>query len=340
MCRIEEQALQLAKVNVAVLIMGESGVGKEVIARFLHEHSPRSSQTFLKVNCAALPADLLESELFGYEAGAFTGALRAKPGKFELCDKGTMFLDEIAEMPTSLQAKLLHVLQDGEFMRLGGRAPVRVDVRVIAATNVDVNHAIADKTFREDLYYRLGGFVLNVPPLRERPEDIPLLLHHCIQKFAKLYGIAPVSLSPEILGACLRHSWPGNVRELENVAKRLLIFGDMNIQDGSVSATVPQRMPAANGIESDLKTIVRNLKEGTEVEAIELALEQTQWNRKEAARHLNISYKTLLNKIRNYGLARKTRLDRPRIVSTEATGRFRTMDLPNSASHSVLRQVS
>ena len=181
MCRIEEQACHLAKVNVAVLIVGESGTGKEVVARLLHERSPRADQMFMKVNCAALPLDLLESELFGHEAGAFTGALRAKPGTFELCDKGTIFLDEVAEMATPLQAKLLHVLQDGEFMRLGGRSRIKVDVRVIAATNVDVGRAMAANTFREDLYYRLGGFVLKLPPLRDRPQDISILLQHFIQ---------------------------------------------------------------------------------------------------------------------------------------------------------------
>src|SRR5262245_50294287 len=201
MCRIEEQASHLAKVNVSVLIVGESGTGKEVVARLLHDRSPRASQTFLKVNCAALPAELLESELFGYEAGAFTGALRAKPGTFELCDKGTLFLDEVAEMAPPVQAKLLHVLQDGEFMRLGGRTRIKVDVRVIAATNVDVGRAIAASAFREDLYYRLGSFVLHLPPLRERLQDVCILLQHFIQKFAKQYNVPPVSVSPEVLDA-------------------------------------------------------------------------------------------------------------------------------------------
>jgi transcriptional regulator with PAS, ATPase and Fis domain len=305
MRRIEQRVLQLAKVNVAVLIVGESGTGKEVIARMIHANSPRSDQTFMKVNCAALPADLLESELFGYEAGAFTGAVRAKPGKFEQCDKGTIFLDEIGEMPTSLQAKLLHVLQDGEFMRLGGRSKVKVDVRVIAATNVNIKQAMENNQFREDLYYRVGSFVVDLPPLRERPDDIPVLLEHCIEKFSKLYGVPPVTLSPEVLDLCLSHSWPGNVRELENVARRLLILGDKHIglsPDRKLPSTPPQSETVSARGEDDLKTIVRGLKEGAEREAIRRALEETHWNRKQAARQLKISYKALLYKIRAYGL--------------------------------------
>src|SRR5579862_3576950 len=225
MRKIRAQVEQMAAVNVPVLILGESGTGKEIVARLIHQISPRASRTFLKVNCAALPADLLESELFGYEVGAFTGASRAKPGKFELSDKGTIFLDEIAEMPPTLQAKLLHVLQDGEFMRLGGQHRIKVDVRVLAATNIDVHHALETKMLREDLYYRLSGFIINLPPLRERPEDILLLVQHYVTRFAADYGLPAVRLTPEFQDMCLRYVWPGNVRELENVAKRLVILG-------------------------------------------------------------------------------------------------------------------
>lgn len=308
MCRVRAQIGQLAKVNIPVLILGESGTGKEVAARQIHEQSPRAHRTFLKVNCAALPADLLESELFGYEAGAFTGAQRSRAGKFELADKGTIFLDEFAEMPPHLQAKLLHVLQDGEFMRLGGHQRVRVDVRVLAATNVNVREAMENKTLREDLYYRLGGFVIELPPLRQRREDIPALLQHCVTKFAAEYGLPQTRLTPEFIEACLRFDWPGNVRQLENIAKRLVVLGseDSSFEyiAGAPSTLGPVRVPSPQADEDDLKQKVRNLKEEAEIEAIQRVLNETRWNRKEAARQLKISYKALLYKVRRYGLDR------------------------------------
>src|SRR5579862_8203499 len=211
MRRVRDQISQLAKVNIPVFILGESGTGKEVVARQIHLQSPRASRTFLKVNCAALPADLLESELFGYEVGAFTGATRPKPGKFEICDKGTILLDEIGEMPIGLQAKLLHVLQDQEFSRLGSRTTIKVDVRILAATNVDIAQAIAAKMLREDLYYRLNAFTLNLPPLRERREEIPLLLRQFMARYAGRYARPPLPLSPGLVDACVRYSWPGKI---------------------------------------------------------------------------------------------------------------------------------
>ena len=189
MREIESQCTLVARADIPVLILGESGTGKEVAAMLIHKMSARSQRSFLKVNCAAMPADLLESELFGYEQGAFTGAVKSKPGKFEICNGGTIFLDEIGEMPTGLQAKLLQVLQDGSFSRLGGRSSVKVDVRVIAATNIDIKAAIAQKTFREDLYYRLNGFTLKMPPLRERIEEIPILSQHFMRKVAAKYEL-------------------------------------------------------------------------------------------------------------------------------------------------------
>jgi len=306
MRRVRDQISQLAKVNIPVFILGESGTGKEVVARQIHLQSPRASRTFLKVNCAALPADLLESELFGYEVGAFTGASRAKPGKFELSDKGTIFLDEIAEMPPTLQAKLLHVLQDGEFMRLGGQHRIKVDVRVLAATNIDVHHALETKMLREDLYYRLSGFIINLPPLRERPEDILLLVQHYVTRFAADYGLPAVRLTPEFQDMCLRYVWPGNVRELENVAKRLVILGheewEFERAGRNSRVTGPICIAPGKTCDDDLKQKVRTLKEEAEMEAIERALNQTHWNRKEAARQLKISYKALLYKVRRYEL--------------------------------------
>ena len=193
MKQIRTQVSLVAKVDVPVLLLGESGVGKEILARLIHKMSIRAHRPLLKVNCAALPAELLESELFGYEAGAFTGANRSKPGKFELCNKGTILMDEIGEMSTALQAKLLHVLQDGSFSRLGSRSNVTVDVRVLAATNINIPEAIANKTLREDLYYRLNAFTMQIPPLRERREEIPLLLKHFMNRLSERYAHPPLA---------------------------------------------------------------------------------------------------------------------------------------------------
>src|SRR2546427_10109635 len=226
MRKIRSQAALVANVDIPVLLLGESGTGKEVVARLIHKLSPRAHRTFLKVNCAAVPAELLESELFGYEAGAFTGATHPKPGKFELCNKGTILLDEIGEMPPSLQAKLLHVLQDQQFSRLGSRSVIKVDVRILAATNINIPEALAAKRLREDLYYRLNAFTLSLPPLRERKEEIPILLKHFMSRMSEQYARPPLPLSQALLQACLIYPWPGNLRELENFVKRYLILGD------------------------------------------------------------------------------------------------------------------
>src|ERR1700738_796724 len=226
MRKLRSQAALVANVDIPVLMLGESGTGKEVMARLIHKLSPRAHRTFLKVNCAAVPADLLESELFGYEAGAFTGANHAKPGKFELCNKGTILLDEIGEMPPGLQAKLLHVLQDQQFSRLGSRSMIKVDVRILAATNINIPEALANKRLREDLYYRLNAFTLSVPPLRERKEEIPILLKHFMSRMSESYARSPLPLSGPLMEACLRHSWPGNLRELSNFIKSYLVLGD------------------------------------------------------------------------------------------------------------------
>ena len=229
MRKIRSQAALVANVDIPVLLLGESGTGKEVLARLIHKLSPRAHRTFLKVNCAAVPGELLESELFGYEPGAFTGATHAKPGKFELCNKGTILLDEIGEMPPLLQAKLLHVLQDQQFSRLGSRSVIKVDVRILAATNINIPEALANKRLREDLYYRLNAFTLSLPPLRDRKEEIPILLKHSMTRMAERYARPPLPLSPNLLQACQNHSWPGNLRELNNFLKRYLILGDENL---------------------------------------------------------------------------------------------------------------
>lgn len=299
---IRSQAQQVAKVDVPVLCLGESGTGKEVVARLIHQLSLRAGRTFMKVNCAALPAELLESELFGYEPGAFTGATRVKPGKFELCDRGTIFLDEIAEMPTSLQAKLLHVLQDQEFARLGGCSRVRVDVRIIAATNVDVQQAIAAGKLRDDLFYRLNAFVFHLPPLRDRREDLPVLLRHYVSHYADRYGLRALPVSERMLNAALEYPWPGNIRELENFAKRYLL-----LEDEALALRELRRhndAAAARGAiyPADMKQLVQKLKNHVETQAIRSTLNRTNWNRKAAARQLRISYKAMLYKIERYGL--------------------------------------
>src|SRR6266850_3063486 len=221
---IRDLISKVASTNTTVLLRGESGTGKEVLARALHKASPRYGRQFLKVNCAALPGELLESELFGHEKGAFTGAYRQKPGKFEAAHQGTLLLDEIGEMPLRLQAKLLHVLQDGEFSRVGGEKIIDTDVRLICATNRDLEASMRIHQFREDLYYRLKVIEIRVPPLRERREEIPVLVDHFIRKFNVQYGRA-VDVPTETQRAFLEYHWPGNIRELENAVKRVVVLG-------------------------------------------------------------------------------------------------------------------
>lgn len=288
MREIQQQAALVAPFSLPVLILGESGTGKEVIARYIHSLSRQARSTLLKVNCAAVPSELLESELFGYEQGAFTGAGHAKPGKFKLCDGGTMFLDEIGEMHPSLQAKLLQVLQDGTFTPLGSRGSVKVNVRVIAATNIDMKAAIANRSFREDLYYRLNGFCFTLPPLRERREDIPVLMAHFLKRYSQELGLpeSDAFVSPRLLKTCLRYDWPGNLRELETFVKRHLVLRNEQFM---------------------MEELTRDIREQTQpvdltVNTIQGALRQTGGNRRAAAKSLNISYKVLLHRLREFGL--------------------------------------
>jgi DNA-binding NtrC family response regulator len=304
----------LAPVDIPVLILGESGVGKEIVAMLLHKYHTRSENRFLNVNCAALPTELLESELFGYEAGAFTGAMKSKPGKFELANKGTILLDEVGEMSPQMQAKLLHVLQDGSFCRLGGRSSTQVDVRVLAATNIDMQSAIAEKRFREDLYYRLNTLTLVIPPLRERREEIPFLIEELNRRGAAGVG-QPLVFSDRIIDAAVEYHWPGNLRELRNFVIRTLILRDQEAAysylrsktqaPGSSSITsIPAEVPekkAANP--SGMKDAISELKNQTEVRMLQDALSATGWNRRRAAINLNISYRSLLYKIQQHGLS-------------------------------------
>src|SRR5467141_3317077 len=273
MRKIRSQAALVAHVDIPVLLLGESGTGKEVLARLIHKLSQRAHRMFLKVNCAAVPADLLESELFGYEAGAFTGANHPKPGKFELCNKGTILLDEIGEMPPLLQAKLLHVLQDQTFSRLGSRTVVKVDVRILAATNINIPEALANKRLREDLYYRLNAFTLQLPPLRERKDEIPLLLKHFMSRQAEHYARPPLQLSEALMERCLEYPWPGNLRELSNFVKRFLILGDEKLavnelqpkNDGNgTHFDAASRNSGDNNGGGGLKSLARNAKDEAE----------------------------------------------------------------------------
>jgi DNA-binding NtrC family response regulator len=288
MREIRQQALRVARIKLPVLILGESGTGKEVLARFIHSSSPQANAPFLKVNCAAVPSELLESELFGYEQGAFTGASRAKLGKFQLCKDGTMFLDEIGEMPSRLQAKLLQVLQDGTFSPLGSRGTARVSVRVIAATNIDIEAAMKQKIFREDLYYRLNGISFRLPPLRDRREEIPLLVQYFLHKHANALGMEepPDTLPARLLRACNAYTWPGNLRELENFILRYLALGDEQLSPNALLPEEDKPNKAERGM-------VRE-------EIIE-ALEACGGHRGETAKRLGISYKVLARRMRMLG---------------------------------------
>jgi transcriptional regulator with PAS, ATPase and Fis domain len=308
MKEIRAQVALIAKVDVPVLLLGESGVGKEIVARLIHKMSIRAHRPMLKVNCAALPADLLESELFGYESGAFTGAGKPKPGKFELAHKGTILLDEIGEMSAALQAKLLHVLQDGQFSRLGGRANIRVDARILAATNIDVQRAIAARRLREDLYYRLNAFTITIPPLRERRQEIPLLLASFMKDLAQKFAKNPLPISDRLVQECMRYYWPGNLRELSNFVKRYLVLEQEDLviaelQSKAKEASDQEGASHPPSMRSGLKALVRSLKDDAEAREITRALEDANWNRKLAAAQLHISYKALLYKIKQYGLS-------------------------------------
>lgn len=313
MHRIKEIIDQVANTDVTVLIQGESGVGKEVVARSIRMNSFRRDKPLVKVNCAALPSELLESELFGYEKGAFTGAYRQKPGKFELANGGTIFLDEISEMSLSLQGKLLQVLQDREFSRLGGKKDVRVDVRVLVATNKNIEESVKQGQFREDLFYRLNVVNITVPPLRERKEEIPLFVEYFLQKFGKKYQKKAGPLSDRVMKAFLQHHWLGNVRELENVIQRLVVLGDERAILEDLTPVVKRDAPpekrktSSTGKEwPSLKDVQREAAKKAESEIILEALEMTNWNRKKAAMALSLSYKALLYKIKDFALDRRS----------------------------------
>ena len=343
MREVQDLVARVADTDVTVLIRGESGTGKELVARAIHSASPRREKPFVKVNCAALPSELLESELFGFERGAFTGAIQHKPGKFEFANHGTMFLDEISEMPLPLQSKLLQVLQDGEFARLGGRSDVRVDVRIVAATNRDLEVAVANEQFREDLFFRLNVVCITLPPLRQRRDEIPELTRLFLTQYGEHYNKPPQALASDTLRLFAEYDWPGNVRELENLIKRAVILGTDESIRRELAEAIAGRMlrsspipalqsrhaavapsaaaaPVAAPAEAaappvpaaadaappsgSLKDIARHAAREAERELIYRTLQQTRWNRREAAEILGISYKALLYKIKEAELDR------------------------------------
>ena len=341
MREVTELINRVADTDVTVLVRGESGTGKELVARAIHAASPRRHRAIVKVNCAALPSELLESELFGFERGAFTGAIQHKPGKFEFANHGTMFLDEISELQPPLQSKLLQVLQDGEFARLGSREDVRVDVRVVAATNRNLEQAVADGVFREDLFFRLNVVCIALPPLRQRRDEIPALTELFLRQYSEQYNRSPLPLAADTLRLFAEHAWPGNVRELENLVKRMVILGTdepirkelanaiagrtrgagpipalhTSVAAAAPPAPVPGAAPSNGGsppvpaaeprpLTGSLKDIARHAAREAEREMIFRTLHQTRWNRREAAQLLGISYKALLYKIKEAELDR------------------------------------
>ena len=326
---------QLASTDATVLITGESGTGKELVARAIYSHGRRADQPFLAINCAAIPEQLLESELFGHEKGAFTGAATQRVGKFEQCNGGTIFLDEIGDMSLPTQTKILRVLQNGSFERVGGNQPVNVDVRVIAATNKPLEEAVAARAFREDLFYRLNVVRIHLPPLRERREDIRLLVDYFLRKFARAGRQAPHVIHPDALALLERHHWPGNVRELENVIERSLVVGKTDavmvgdlppeiaaerLAPGSASVTAPatrSRDAAAGTAPNEVPALARALFSwarsqrtlkvlpAVERELVICALEETRGNQVQAAKLLGITRATLRKRIEKFGIQRE-----------------------------------
>jgi Nif-specific regulatory protein len=299
MRRVYEQISQVVGTAATVLIRGESGTGKELIAHALHHHSPRAGRPFVRVNCAALPETLVESELFGYERGAFTGAQARRKGRFEQADGGTLFLDEIGELSPSTQAKLLRVLQEREFERLGGSETIRVDVRLITATNKDLEQALGDGTFREDLYYRLNVFTICVPPLRERKSDVLLLADHFVEKYARIHGRSIKRISTPAIDMLMSYHWPGNVRELENTFERAVLVADGDVIHGHhLSPTLQTAEASGTVITGSLSEAVTAF----ESNLIQDALKTTRGNRARAARLLGTTERIIGYKIKMYGI--------------------------------------
>jgi two-component system response regulator AtoC len=319
---IQHKLQRVAGADISVLISGESGTGKDIIARLLHQYSPWAGGPFVKVNCPAIPGTLLESELFGYEKGAFTGAYGVKPGRVELAHRGTLFLDEISELDATLQAKLLQLLQDGQFSRIGAQEDKRVEVRIVCATNRHLHSEIEHGRFRQDLFYRIAAMTIHLPPLRERAIDLPVICDYLLQYYNdKLNGRAP-RLRPALLAKLQRYAWPGNVRQLENLIKRYVVLGS---EDVILSELL---QPAENDSLDDLvitgpislKKLTRQTVRKVEAKIILNALHANNWNRKKAARSLDISYRALLYKLKDVGIPTRRTLSAPKNNGEKAQG--------------------
>jgi two-component system response regulator AtoC len=299
---------KVADSDITVLLQGESGTGKEIVARAIHNNSRRSTRPFIKINCAAIPEHLMESELFGHEKGAFTGAFNQKPGKFELAHNGTVFLDEIGELSQSTQVKLLHVLQERDFERVGGTKSIKVDVRILTATNRDLKKLVQEGKFREDLYYRINVINIEMPPLRERKDDVPLLFNYFLKKFSRQYNKKITGVSPAAIALIEEFNWPGNVRELKNVCQQAVVMsrGSVILPDDIPLGDKVAKFNAGNlegaliniGKNTDLKEIVANV----EKQVILRALQEHKWNRQETARALNLNRRSLYEKMKEYNL--------------------------------------
>lgn len=316
---IRQRLEKIAAANVPVLIEGESGTGKDIIARLIHEHSPWKTGPFVRVNCPAIPGTLMESELFGYERGAFTGAFSSKPGRVEMAHRGTLFLDEITELEHPLQSKLLQLLQDGQFCRIGAQDDKKVEARVVCATNRNMEREVESGNFRQDLFYRINVVNLQLPPLRERFGDIPSLTNYFLDLYNEKYNCRAKPLSQEMLATMQRYHWPGNIRELENLMRRYVILGSEEAIAGEMTARRPEigdfEMPLDGTL--SLKKITRKAVREIERRLILRVLEANNWNRKKAARALSISYRALLYKIREADLpssqTRSVQIARPEL---------------------------
>lgn len=306
MSQLRTKLEKVANANVSVLIEGESGTGKEIIAKLIHRHSPWNKGPFVKVSCPAIPGTLVESELFGYEKGSFTGAYGAKPGRVEMAHRGTLFMDEIGELELSLQAKLLQLLQDGQFCRIGANEDTKVEVRIICATNRDMEKEIASGAFRQDLFYRINVMNIRVPPLRERTQDIPVLVDYFLACFTRQFNRQCKPMSHQLIQMLQRYHWPGNIRELENVMKRYVILGTEDAIQSELLSFRDEENAAEQGVAGDgsisLKALTRQAVRKLERNIIVQVLQTHHWNRKKAARTLNISYRALLYKLKEAGI--------------------------------------
>ncbi len=301
--KVLHQARKIARVDTSVLIVGESGCGKELLARYIHEHSPRHDKQFVAVNCAAMPAELLESEFFGHEAGSFTGATQSRMGVLEFASEGTILLDEVGDMPLSLQVKLLRALQEREIKRVGSNKTIKINPRVIAATNQNIEEALKDGRLREDFYYRIAVITLNLAPLRERPQDVEVLTQFYIDHFSSVIGKPGLEMDRTARDMIRAYNWPGNARELENVIERAVILADTEIRPEHLGINISINFDALDDSVRSLTEIANQAARRAEIDMISRTLAQTMGNKSKAAQILGVSYKTLLNKVKEYNLS-------------------------------------